>query len=184
MQATTPRTLLSITAGAAIVCSTLAAAPSPASANELNEPTAKIAMASAGSKVVSIAKGQVGYKESGNNCTKYSSQCVSWCALFATWVWNKAGIKIPRYAFTGDLYNWGKSKGRSHWVKGKPLGKVNAGDLVLYGSGPSSPSTSTHVDIVVGVYKDHLKVIGGNVSNKVTMRNVPRKNIYAWVDAR
>ena len=38
----------------------------------------------------------------GLYCNPYGP-CEEWCALFATWAWEQAGIPIPRYAFTGDI---------------------------------------------------------------------------------
>ena len=32
--------------------------------------------------------------------------CEEWCALFATWVWEQAGVPIPSYPFTGSIYDW------------------------------------------------------------------------------
>lgn len=129
-------------------------------------------------KIIEIARGQLGVKETKGNCNPYGP-CVPWCALYATWVWRKAGDTIPKFAFTGDLYTWGKRDNRSH----DTLAGVGPGDLVLYGTGPKSAKTSVHVDIVIEVFEDHLRVIGGNVKNKVTERDVPKKGIYAWVDA-
>ena len=39
----------------------------------------------------------------GMFCNPYGP-CEEWCALFATWVWEQAGIPIPGYAFVGDVY--------------------------------------------------------------------------------
>lgn len=129
--------------------------------------------------IVKKAKSQIGYKEGANNCNKYG-KCEPWCAWFATWVWKKAGgaqaRKVKRAGFTGTVYNWGKSKGLAH----KGTKGVKAGDMVFYGSGPSSPSTSTHVDIVIKAGKK-LTVVGGNLSNKVMKRTKGRSGIYGYI---
>lgn len=129
-------------------------------------------------RIVSIARSQLGKKERRSNCNPYGG-CMPWDSLFATWVWRRAGDTVPVYSFSGDLYRWAKRFDRMH----RGVEGVGIGDLVLYGSGPSSKGTSRHVDIVVGVFPDHLRVIGGDVNNKVSIRNVPLKGIYAWVDA-
>ena len=91
--------------------------------------------------------------------------CVAWYALFATWVWRKAGVNIPQYAFTGDVYKWGKRKGKSY---GKAnLKKATKGDVLLFGTGPSSPKTSTHIGIVKSVSGSSVTLIEGNSKNKV-----------------
>ena len=46
----------------------------------------------------------------GPYCNPYGP-CEEWCALFATWAWEQAGIPIPRYAFTGDIWGWAAAHG-------------------------------------------------------------------------
>ncbi|WP_210407918.1 CHAP domain-containing protein [Allokutzneria sp. NRRL B-24872] len=115
-------------------------------------------------KIANAEKGN-GEKPNGSNCTKYSKKCVAWCALFATWVWRKAGVGIDKYAFTGDVYKWGKRKGKSYG-KGN-LKKATKGDVLLFGTGPSSTKTSTHIGIVKSVSGSSVTLIEGNSKNKV-----------------
>lgn len=132
--------------------------------------------------IVTKARSQAGIGERKGNqkdCTPYGG-CMPWDALFATWVWNKSGDVVPKFSFSGDLYTWGQKHNRSH----PGVDGVGVGDLVLSGTGPQSPKTSTRVDIVTEVLADGtLRVIGGNVKNKVTERVIPTKGIYGWVDA-
>ena len=132
--------------------------------------------------IIQAARSQMGVTEKKGkkkNCTPYGG-CMPWSSLFATWAWNKAGDSVPRFSFSGDLYNWGKMHDRAHdGVQG-----VGPGDFVLYGQSPKNFTTSTHVDIVIEVLPDNkLRVIGGDVKNKVTERTVSTKGIYGWVDA-
>jgi hypothetical protein len=46
----------------------------------------------------------------GYYCNPYGP-CEQWCALFATWAWEQAGMPIPSYAFTGDIYDWAADHG-------------------------------------------------------------------------
>ena len=105
-----------------------------------------------GENVVGIAASQLGpngMARQGPFCNPYGP-CEEWCALFATWVWESAGIPIPRYPFTGSIFDWGVAHGRV-----LPPSAVPApGDLVLYGTGPQSTSTSVHVGIVAQVWPD------------------------------
>ncbi|MFT4295879.1 MAG: SH3 domain-containing protein [Micropruina sp.] len=129
--------------------------------------------------IVKAARAQRGVTERKTDCTPYGG-CMPWDSLYVTWVWNKAGDAVPRFSFSGDLYSWGKKHDRAH----DGVDGVGPGDLVLYGTGPENTKTSTHVDIVTEVLPDgKLRVIGGNVKNKVTERVVPTKGIYGWVDA-
>ena len=129
--------------------------------------------------IIKTARSQRGVTERKKDCTPYGG-CMPWDSLYATWVWNKAGNAVPKFSFRGDLFNWAKKHNRAHTgVEG-----VGPGDLVLYGTGPQNTKTSTHVDIVIEVLPDgRLRVIGGDVKNKVTERVVPAKGIYGWVEA-
>ncbi len=131
--------------------------------------------------IVDKARSQLKVKERKGkpDCTPYGG-CMPWDALFVTWVWNKSGDAVPGFSFSGDLYTWGQKHGRSH----AGVDGVGVGDLVLSGTGAQSPKTSTRVDIVTEVLPDGtLRVIGGNVKNRVVERVVPIKGIYGWVDA-
>ncbi len=91
-------------------------------------------------------------------CNPYGP-CEQWCALFATWAWAQAGIPIPRYAFTGDIWGWAAAHGRDLPSTAMPA----VGDAVLYGTGPQSTSTSVHVGIVTQVWPDDaIMTVGGD----------------------
>ncbi len=85
----------------------------------------------------------------GPYCNPYGP-CEEWCALFATWAWEQAGIPIPRYAFTGDIWGWAATYGADL----PPTAMPAVGDAVLYGTGPWSTATSVHVGIVTEVWPD------------------------------
>jgi hypothetical protein len=85
----------------------------------------------------------------GYFCNPYGP-CEAWCALFATWVWGRAGVPIPSYAFTGDIFTWAEAHTQVLPAWGSPL----PGDAVLYGTGPWSTATSVHVGLVMQVWPD------------------------------
>ena len=94
----------------------------------------------------------------GLYCNPYGP-CEEWCALFATWAWEQAGIPIPRYAFTGDIWGWSAS----HGADLPPTAMPAVGDAVLYGTGPQNTSTSEHVGIVTQVWPDDaIMTVGGD----------------------
>lgn len=102
------------------------------------------------SAVVAIAAAQVNADPTpGNFCNPYGP-CEEWCALFATWVWQRAGVPIPSYAFTGDIDSWAQA----HTAVLPATGPIVPGDAVLYGTGPWSTSTSLHVGLVVQTWPD------------------------------
>ena len=117
-------------------------------------------------KIVEAAKAEIGTEESGgDNCQKYSEQCVAWCSLFATWAWEKAGVDIDNedYAFTGDVYTHGQDEDKAY--NAKNLDQAQPGDVLLFGSGPESPDTSTHIGVVEKVSGDEVTLIEGNAGD-------------------
>ncbi|WP_158887638.1 CHAP domain-containing protein [Amycolatopsis anabasis] len=138
------------------------------------------------SEIARHAKGEVGQGETppGSNCNPYGP-CESWCAHFATWTWRKAGIDIPNYGFTGDIYTWGKKRDRAH---GTDTG-MRVGDIVLYGTGPGNVDTG----VVVAVSDGKITTVEGNSGDKVARHGPfdPRHakaagrpaDIYGWVSA-
>jgi hypothetical protein len=104
------------------------------------------------SAVVAAAASQVGGDpdiDEGAFCNPYGP-CEEWCSLFATWVWEQAGIPIPRYPFTGDVYSWAAERGNVLFPGWVPA----PGDAVLYGTGPQNPATSVHIGIIVQAWPD------------------------------
>ncbi len=94
----------------------------------------------------------------GLYCNPYGP-CEEWCALFATWTWEAAGIAIPRYAFTGDIWGWAAARGLAL----PPTATPAVGDAVLYGTGPGSTASSVHVGIVTQVWPDgSIMTAGGD----------------------
>ena len=91
-------------------------------------------------------------------CNPYGP-CEQWCALFATWAWEQAGVPIPRYAFTGDIWTWAATYGALLPPSATPA----VGDAVLYGTGPWNTNTSVHVGIVTQVWPDgSIMTVGGD----------------------
>jgi len=102
------------------------------------------------SAVVATATGQINADpDPGYFCNPYGP-CEAWCALFATWVWEQAGVPIPSYAFTGDIFSWAQANTTVLPPWAPPL----PGDVVLYGTGPWSTTTSVHAGLVAQVWPD------------------------------
>jgi CHAP domain len=105
---------------------------------------------STASAVVSVANSQVNSDPvRGQFCNPYGP-CEEWCALFATWVWEQAGVPIPSYPFTGSVYAWAAA----NTAVLPPTAPPVPGDAVLYGTGPSSTATSRHIGLVTQVWPD------------------------------
>jgi peptidoglycan DL-endopeptidase CwlO len=117
------------------------------------------------SKIISAAKSNIGYHETGDNIDKFGPAGQPWCSYFATAMWRKAGVNIPNYGFTGDVYDWGKAH---HLAYGKDnLNDVRPGDVLLFGTGPQNANTSTHIGIVEAVHGNTVTTIEGNEGDAV-----------------
>ena len=148
------------------------------------------------SKVVEIAKGWLGCKESDgshkkiidtyNACkplprsyaVKYTD---AWCATFASAVGIKAGLTdiIPRECSCNQFIQLAKNMGI--WVENDAY-TPSAGDMILYdwddnGVGDNTGSAD-HIGIVVSVSGGVIKVIEGNKSNAVGYRDLAVNGKY------
>lgn len=115
-------------------------------------------------RILDVARDELGYEEGPGNENKYGPSA-SWCSSFATWVWRQSGVDIPSLPFTGDVYTWGQEHGLAYDTGN--LGQARPGDVLLFGSGPESTSTSTHIGVVESVDGDQVSLIEGNSSDRV-----------------
>ena len=113
-------------------------------------------------RIIQIAASQIGYKETGDDWTKYGAwygmNGNPWCAMFVSWCAAQAQIPqniIPKMAYVPYIITWFKSRGRY-----KPLGSYTPrkGDIVFFGD-------SDHVGLVQGVSGNNVITIEGNTSN-------------------
>lgn len=124
----------------------------------------KINRAPAGSrtKIVNLARQQLGYTEAPTNKVKFFDWAGDrpgrpgpWCSVFATWVWHGAGVKdesgslYPKRPLVRDVWNDGARHGRAKKSRPKP------GDAIIYGN-------FRHIGIVEKVSGKKLAVIEGN----------------------
>jgi cell wall-associated NlpC family hydrolase len=117
-----------------------------------------------GKRVVDRARGQLGYREGAGNTNKFGPTG-PWCSNFATWAWQKSGVDIGILPFTGDVYEWGQERGLAYGKNN--LEQARPGDVLLFGTGPQSPQTSTHIGIVESVHGDRVTLIEGNSADQV-----------------
>lgn len=123
-------------------------------------------------KIVQIAQNEVGYRESGNNQTKYGEwygMQDEWCNMFVCWCANQAGISeeiIPKMAYVPSTANWFDAKGQyknSRANGGNYTPQV--GDIVLFDYNHNT--TSDHIGIVEKIEGNTLYSIEGNKDNMV-----------------
>ena len=100
--------------------------------------------------ITAVADSQVNSDpERGDFCNPYGP-CEEWCGLFASWVWQQAGIPIPPEPFTGGIFAWAAANTGVLPPTAAPV----PGDAVLYGTGPASTATSLHVGLVMQTWPD------------------------------
>ncbi|MFD8088983.1 peptidoglycan-binding protein [Streptomyces malaysiensis] len=151
-------------------------------------------MSTQATKVQSISKAEIGYKEGysnghWNNKEKYAAQVPGmawvsaggypWCALFVSWVAMKAGVEdlFPRSASCAYGVSWFKGKGR--WSEYPAIGSQ-----VFYG-----PGGGTHTGICVAYDSTTITCVEGNTNtsgspegNGVYLRTRKRRdtNVYGY----
>ena len=130
--------------------------------------------------IISIAEGELGYRETGTNHVKYwddlgasNMQGQSWCAAFIVWCARRCGIGsdiIPTsyscYDASNSMKNWFEARGR-YYTRGSTT--PQRGDLVIF----KYSSGGKHIGIVTGVSGDRIYTIEGNSSDQV------KNNSYA-----
>ncbi len=123
--------------------------------------------AASANQIVKVAESQLGQRPApGTECTIYGP-CEEWCALFAAWVWQHAGVPLPGataiYGYSGSLYTWTQ---QHHGTVLPATATPAPGDLVFYGTGPTD---SAHVGIVTRVSRDgRITAIEGNYAGQVS----------------
>lgn len=137
---------------------------------------------------ITAAKGQVGYRESGENDTRFNRWLgridgygaggygYPWCASFQAWCADKAGGRAntdyPRTAGCAVAVQWFKAHGR--WSS-----TPHVGDWVFYG-----PGGATHVELVTSVSAGSYRAIGGNTSGSLSGQYFNGDGVYAKTVSR
>jgi hypothetical protein len=143
--------------------------------------------------VVKIATGELGNGETtGNNFTIYGTWYFgiqdSWCAMFVSYVFWKAGMPLNIDTSKGFCYcpsgvAWFKSHAPWKWIGKSSTPEV--GDIVFYDWKPgTSESDAWHVGIVVAISgSGQVTCIDGNYGSypaKVARHAHPMNNIYGY----
>jgi hypothetical protein len=136
------------------------------------------ATGSLGSTIASIAEGQEGVADNpaGTYCNPYTAhwddgtacsnglRATEWCADFAAWVWQQAGVSFTYGSAASDVnagassfYYWAVSQGTWH-AAGSGY-TPQAGDVAVYGS---SAAGAAHVGVVVGDGSSGPDVVNGD----------------------
>jgi len=97
-----------------------------------------------------------------------SSDEVPWCGSFANWVMREVGIKGTNSAAARSWESWGSD-----------LKKPVFGCIVVLKRGTGSQG---HVGFYVGEGPDHVKILGGNQGDQVSILNFNKSKVisYRW----
>jgi hypothetical protein len=124
--------------------------------------------------IVAVAEKEIGYKETGNNITKYGKwygcDGEPWCAMFVSWCANKAGIPrsvIVKYAGCTSGRRWFMNN--SVYKKRTSGYTPRKGDLIFFTD--DGGNSCCHTGIVTSVSGGKVNTIEGNTSNKVARRS-------------
>ncbi len=119
-------------------------------------------------RIVAVAKSQVGYRTdpASSYCNKFSAywnagtaDCPNgetaeeWCADFAAWAWQQAGIQVS-YGYSAaeingaavSFYEWGVANGLWHSARSGYV--AQPGDVAVYGLSLGADPSAVHVAIV------------------------------------
>jgi hypothetical protein len=129
---------------------------------------ASLAGMSVGQRVVAVANSQLGYTTSPSNsyCNKFSSywgvgtqscpgaeSSEEWCADFAAWAWQKAGVPFSYGFSAGEInasaasfYSWGIYHGA--WHSASSGYRAQPGDVAVYGLSLGTSDSAAHVAVV------------------------------------
>ena len=136
-------------------------------------------------KVYNTALKEIGQKEiagpkSNPRITEYHSATtlaaksdeksdeVAWCSAFVNWCMKQNGIKGTAKANARSFMDWGKDTA-------SPL----PGDVVVFWRG-SKTGWQGHVAFYVDQTATHVKVLGGNQGNQVSMANYPKSQLLGF----
>ena len=156
-------------AGAAVVAIVLIFSSAFGGSKSFAQPSrSSLAGLSLGARIVAIANSQVGYSSHPTDtyCNKFSAHwnvgnagcpggelSEEWCADFAAWAWQQAGVRFA-YGYGQDeinagaasFYRWGVDHGEWHPASS---GYVAApGDVAVYGLALGVDTSAAHVAIV------------------------------------
>ncbi|QIZ38401.1 CHAP domain-containing protein [Saccharopolyspora sp. ASAGF58] len=119
-------------------------------------------------EILDNARKHIGYHEGPDNQNKWGPTGQPWCSYFATSMWREAGVDIPKYGYTGDVYKWGEQQGTAYG-QSDLLKNAQPGDALLFGTG-SGHGQSEHIGLIEKVEGNKITTIEGNSSDQVARR--------------
>ncbi len=143
-------------------------------------------------KIVQIAKGEIGVKETSSNNVKYNTwyfghavsggDSYAWCGVFVAWCGDQAGISqsiLPVYRSSTQYKEFYEAKGLYYKYSSGYTPKP--GDLIFF-DWSGRRSNIAHIGIVVACEGGYITTVEGNYSNKVSCNTyaLNNKNIVGY----
>lgn len=91
---------------------------------------------------------------------------VPWCAAFACWCLEHAGVTSPRSARARDFLEWGTVI---------PIDRPRLGDILVFSRG--SNTALGHVGFFLDAYGGMYDILNGNVHNRVCISKFGRPSL-------
>lgn len=146
-------------------------------------------------RVIDVATAELGYKEQGNNITKYSKdfddnhpdfyntkkQGAEWCDIFVDWCMMKAYgedlahallCQPKKSAGAGCKYSYAYYK-----AKGQVGKSPRVGAQAFFGT---NENNLNHTGLVIEVSGDRVKTIEGNAGNEVKIKEYSARSIFGY----
>lgn len=92
----------------------------------------------------------------------------AWCSAFVNFVTEQAGIRGTHSLAARSWLKWGKK-----------VTRPQVGDVVVFWRGARN-GWQGHVGFYVGETRSHIKVLGGNQSNRVSIQNYSKSRLLAY----
>lgn len=140
-------------------------------------------------RIVDIAVQEIGVQEAtGNNDGKRVEEYLAytglgkghaWCAAFVSWCYGRAGLAVPRNAWSPALFPLARR------YTAQPIGQETVRQADLFAIYSSSLQRINHVGIVRKKEGNWIVTVEGNVDNRVLCKRRPLATIYAfsnWLD--
>lgn len=140
-------------------------------------------------QIYEIAANEIGVREDGGNnrgpeVSKYLAyvglgEGYEWCAAFVSWCYGRAGLSVPRNAWSPALFPKARRRPQSQ------LNNAYVKQADLFAIYSSQLKRIHHVGIIKAVQGQLLISVEGNSHDRVESRRRPLSTIYTvadWID--
>lgn len=129
----------------------------------------------------------IGYSCQGQKyCSHFNSPVVDWCAYFAGYCIDRAGLNLADCGFSASCSQWGRNLKSKGLLQYADRYNPKVGNLVFFNySGRSSFMTTgilNHVAIITEVHENNLTIIEGNYYSGATSNWATSSYLHKYTD--